>query len=113
MLEKVKEKKAKLTSLLVLLMLGATGFAQEEQQQDHGHIKSNKEQVDSILQSNIVDAEHAAKFGKLVIQDAGGRMKPANTFASELLRKISKKDSYEGLNADQILVSMTENTSIW
>ncbi|CAM4337705.1 cytochrome c biogenesis protein CcsA [Gillisia limnaea] len=113
MLDSVKAKKAKLSILLVLFMLGGAGFAQEEQEQDHGHIKSNKEQVDSILQSNIVDPEHAAKFGKLVIQDAGGRMKPANTFASELLRKISKKDSYEGLNADQILVSMTENPAVW
>ena len=40
-------------------------------------------------------------------------MKPANTFSSELLRKLSKKDSYEGLNADQILISMTENPAVW
>ncbi|HSM64560.1 MAG TPA: cytochrome c biogenesis protein, partial [Gillisia sp.] len=113
MLEKVKAKKAKLSIILILFMLGGTGFAQEEEEQDHGHIKSNKEQVDSILQSNIVDPSHAAKFGKLVIQDAGGRMKPANTFSSELLRKLSKKDSYEGLNADQILISMTENPAVW
>ncbi|MFO8148347.1 MAG: cytochrome c biogenesis protein CcsA [Bacteroidota bacterium] len=113
MLDRVKAKKAKLSILLVLFMLGGTGFAQEDQEEDHGHVKSNKEQVDSILQSNMVDAEHAAKFGKLVIQDAGGRMKPANTFSSELLRKLSKKDSYEGFNADQILVSMTENPAVW
>jgi cytochrome c-type biogenesis protein CcsB len=66
-----------------------------------------------MIQSSAVKAEHAAKFGKLVIQDAGGRMKPANTFSSELLRKLSKKDSYEGLNADQILISMTENPALW
>lgn len=113
MLDKVKAKKAKLSILLALFMLGGTGFAQEDQEQDHGHIKSKKEQVDSILQSTMVNPEHAAKFGKLVIQDAGGRMKPANTFSSELLRKLSKKDSYEGFNADQILVSMTENPAVW
>jgi hypothetical protein len=27
-----------------------------------------------------VKQEHAAKFGRLIIQDAGGRMKPINTF---------------------------------
>ncbi len=113
MLDKVKAKKAKLSILLVLFMLGGTGFAQEDQEQDHGHVKSNKEQVDSILQTTMVNPEHAAKFGKLVIQDAGGRMKPANTFSSELLRKLSKKDSYEGFNADQVLVSMTENPAVW
>ena len=33
----------------------------------------------------------AEKFGKIVIQDLGGRMMPVNTYASELLRKLSKK----------------------
>ena len=38
----------------------------------------------------MVDAKHAESFNKLVIQDAGGRMKPAHTFASELVRKVSQ-----------------------
>ena len=114
MLDKVKEKKAALTLVAVLLLSVSTGFAQTEtQESDHAHVTSNKTRVDSMIQSTAVTAEHAAKFGRLVIQDAGGRMKPANTFASELLRKLSKKDSYEGLNADQILISMTENPALW
>ena len=113
MLDKVKEKKAALTLIAALFLSFNSGFAQNSQEDDHAHVSSNKERVDSIIQSTAVDAEHAAKFGKLVIQDAGGRMKPANTFASELLRKLSKKDSYEGLNADQILISMTENPALW
>ena len=38
-----------------------------------------------------VSQEQADNFGKIVIQDACGRMKPINTFSSELLRKVSKK----------------------
>ena len=53
------------------------------------------------------------KFGSLVIQDLGGRMKPANTFSSELLRKVSKKDHYGGLNADQVLMSIVESPALW
>jgi hypothetical protein len=34
-----------------------------------------------------VTEAHASKFGRLVIQDAGGRMKPINTFSSELLKR--------------------------
>ncbi len=115
MLEKVKAKKTKLTqvtAVMLLLFLSATGFAQDTDP-EHGHIKTNKAQVDSILSTMVVIPEHAEKFGKLVIQDAGGRMKPANTFSSELLRKLSKKDNYEGLNADQVLLSMTENPALW
>lgn len=110
MLDKVKSKKAKLVTSIAFLMLTGTGFAQDD---EHGHVSTTKQQVDSILQKTVVPEDHAAEFGKLVIQDAGGRMKPANTFASELLRKLSKKDSYEGMNADQILISMTENPAVW
>ena len=40
-------------------------------------------------------------------------MKPANTFSSELLRKVSKNDKYEGLNSDQVLLSIMNNPAIW
>ena len=115
MLDKVKAKKAALTLVAALFLSISSGFAQTNDQEvdTHAHVTSNKARVDSMIQASAVKAEHAAKFGKLVIQDAGGRMKPANTFSSELLRKLSKKDSYEGLNADQILISMTENPALW
>jgi cytochrome c-type biogenesis protein CcsB len=114
MLDKVKEKKAALTLVAALFLSISSGFAQNDtSEEEHAHVTSNKDRVDSIVQISTVKAEHAAKFGKLVIQDAGGRMKPANTFASELLRKLSKKDTYNGLNADQILLSMTENPALW
>jgi len=113
MLDKVKEKKAALTLVAALFLSFSSGFAQDNQADDHAHVTSNKARVDSMLQSTAVSAEHAARFGKLVIQDGGGRMKPANTFSSELLRKLSKKDSYQGLNSDQILISMTENPALW
>lgn len=114
MLDKVKDKKAALTIITAIFLSISSGFAQDNSQEtDHAHVTSNKARVDSMIQSTAVKAQHAAKFGRLVIQDAGGRMKPANTFSSELLRKLSKKDSYEGLNSDQILISMTENPALW
>jgi len=106
MLNKIKKKKAKLSILVLLISLGT--FAQETHQ--HTILDS---QVDSILIANKVSSEHAENFGKLVIQDAGGRMKPVNTFASELLRKVSKKDSYIELDANQVAVSMVTNSRIW
>jgi cytochrome c-type biogenesis protein CcsB len=116
-LDKVKTKKAelnKVTAILLFLFLSSYGFAQDTvQEPEHGHVKTSKAQVDSIVKATVVNPEHAEKFGRLVIQDAGGRMKPANTFSSELLRKLSKKDTYEGLNADQVLLSMTENPALW
>ena len=60
----------------------------------------------------VVDKTHAAKFGALLIQDEG-RIKPINTFSSELLRKLSKHDTYQGLNADQVLLSMLLSPQLW
>ena len=34
------------------------------------------------------DKEHANKFGELIVQDSGGRMKPMDTLATEILAKI-------------------------
>ncbi|WP_037321386.1 cytochrome c biogenesis protein CcsA [Salegentibacter sp. Hel_I_6] len=112
MLEKVKDKKKKLSTVLIFFMAAGSMFAQTSED-DHKHAESAKMEVDSIIKTNAISEEHAAKFGQLVIQDAGGRMKPANTYSSELLRKLSKSDSYEGLSSDQILVSLTQNPMIW
>jgi hypothetical protein len=40
-------------------------------------------------------------------------MKPLNTFASELLRKVSKSDTYKSLDANQVLISITKNPIAW
>ncbi|WP_010136701.1 cytochrome c biogenesis protein CcsA [Ochrovirga pacifica] len=71
------------------------------------------ETVKNAIIKNAVKPEHALKFSKLVIQDAGGRMKPVHTFASELLRKVSKKDTYHGLDANQVFLSIIENPRAW
>tara|TARA_B100000575_G_scaffold273970_1_gene257346 strand:- start:8369 stop:11410 length:3042 start_codon:yes stop_codon:yes gene_type:complete len=69
--------------------------------------------IDSIITANTYSKDHAGKFGKIVIQDSGGRMKPANTFSSELLRKVSRSDTYNGLNSDQVLLSIMDNPGVW
>ena len=68
---------------------------------------------DSIVNNYIVSPDHANKFGELVIQDSGGRMKPINTFSSELLRKVSKSDTYKNLSSDQVLLSILRNPLAW
>lgn len=61
----------------------------------------------------IVPAGHAERFGKLLIQDAQGRIEPVNTLSSEIIRKIYKKSIYQGLNSDQVLVGMISNPEYW
>lgn len=102
-LEKVKTKKK--AFLGVLLLLCAPAFSQN-------NTPPSKEEALKFLKEHLVTEEHATEFGKLVIQDAG-RMKPLNTFSSELLRKVSKSDTYEGINSDQALISMTQFPEYW
>jgi cytochrome c-type biogenesis protein CcsB len=110
MLEKIKKKKKKQAISIFILLFSVCGFAQETG--SHDHTQNNKKLIDSLIMESAVSKEHAAKFSKLIIQD-NGRMKPINTFASELLRKVSKKNSYEGLDANQVFMSMTEFPRLW
>ena len=129
-LEVVKNKKA---TLLILLMLAFSfnSFAQEHNHSEHdGHAHTeaeapqeghaahskkavNQKELDSLLNKFKVSEKHAAQFGRLIIQDAGGRMKPINTFSSELLRKVSHSDTYKDMNSDQAFLSMTQYASVW
>ena len=106
-LEKLKLKKESM--IIMMLLFSSVFYAQE----DHKHNQNNLNQIDSLIINRAVSLEHAAEFGSLVIQDSGGRMKPLNTFASELLRKVSKSDTYKDLNADQVLISIIKNPIAW
>jgi cytochrome c-type biogenesis protein CcsB len=60
-----------------------------------------------------VSAEHAGKFGRILVQDHKGRLKPMNTFASELLRKIARREELSGLTAEQVILGMANNPEHW
>lgn len=126
-LDKVRIKKTTLT--ILLFFFGLVGFAQEEHSNHDGHnhgtephqheTSVQKPKMPTVEQSLkeirkfMVSAEHAEKFGRLVIQDYSGRMKPVNTFSSELLRKVSKNDKFEEFTSDQILISMNQFPEFW
>lgn len=109
MLKTVKKRKKKGLTIAVLLF-SLVGYSQESDADSH--TERADVEIDSIILANAVSKEHAAKFAKLIIQD-NGRMKPINTFASELVRKVSRSNQYEGLDANQIFISMTEFPRLW
>lgn len=108
-LQKIHKKRATLTIVFAFLGLGF-GYSQH---QNHTQNKITNQQIDSILQANIVDKKHAEEFSKLVIQDMGGRMKPAHTFASELIRKVAHTDEFKGMTPSQVFLSIIENPRLW
>ena len=66
-----------------------------------------------VLQQLAIDPEHAARFGALPVQSERGRMIPMNTFSSEVLRKLHKKDHFGKLNSDQFLLSLLAMPDMW
>tara|TARA_B100001750_G_scaffold248586_1_gene281871 strand:- start:89088 stop:92270 length:3183 start_codon:yes stop_codon:yes gene_type:complete len=114
-LEKLKSKKAKMATIMFLA--ATLGLSAQEHTADDGHDHSGtlptQVQIDSIIKTTLVSKEHAEKFGKLVVQDEAGRMKPIHTFSSELLRKLSLKEKFGDMNADQVFLSMMLNPPAW
>ncbi len=108
---KLKNIELKKTALTILLFFGITSTAQNSASQMMN--MPSKEEAQKIIKLYKASPEHAKKFSQIIIQDAGGRMKPVNTFSSELLRKVSKKDSFEEMNSDQAFISMNQFPELW
>ncbi len=98
-----KIKKIRASNATFTLVLGFLLFSSIAHSQNHI----------SHLTHASVNAEHAEKFSKLVVQDYKGRMKPVHTLSRELMRKIYRKESYNNLSADQVLLSMFINPQDW
>ena len=112
-LKKVKRKKNK---ILIIILCGFFNFIPAQDihtREGHDIISPSKSTLDSILEKNIAAKSLTTIFGSLVIQDSDGRMKPVNTYGSELLRKLSKKDHYENFDANQVYLSMLESPQLW
>ena len=93
-----KERKKLLASLLIILF-SVVG------------VQNVIAQDDVILP--IVDKEHAAAFGKLQLQNQEGRVIPINTMATQVLVKMHKNSSYNGLTPDQVFIEMITNHAEW
>ncbi|HCR90814.1 MAG TPA: cytochrome C biogenesis protein [Prolixibacteraceae bacterium] len=60
-----------------------------------------------------IDDNHLYSFGELLVQDKQGRIEPVNTLASEVLRKLSKKNSYSDMPAAQVFLLMNVYPEHW
>lgn len=61
----------------------------------------------------VIPVEHAEKFGNILVQDMMGRTKPINTLSSELIRKLTGRDVFDGQNSDQVFVGMFAYPQQW
>lgn len=57
--------------------------------------------------------ELATEFGKLIVQDPSGRMKPLDTQNREVLNKLTRMSSWNGMSANQVILGMFSRPDIW
>ncbi len=61
----------------------------------------------------VISKEHSEELATLLVQDFRGRIIPFHTMCNELLVKISGKNSYNGNNAVQTVMSMHMYPEYW
>ncbi len=94
-LKELRVKKSLLAGIILLFSVSGT------QAQNH--------QPDTLAKYSVIPQAHAEKFGRLLVQDPKGRIKPVFSFASEVTRKVTRKNSFNGLSPDQLLLGMLYN----
>jgi cytochrome c-type biogenesis protein CcsB len=138
----IHKKKAGMMTLLALFAFTLPVFAQQhDHDHDHDdhdhseHMHDHGVDLDSLdeafnpfaprelteeelkriekINTTPIGADHAKKLESLVIQDYEGRMKPFQTVALEVIRKIHRKDTYNGLTATQVFMDMHLNPEYW
>lgn len=75
--------------------------------------KDPKELALEFVEQYAVNKEVADSFSHLMVQTVEGRIEPIDTYARELLRKMSRKTAYKSLNANQVLLGIISQPDVW
>lgn len=102
----IRNKRSKVATLMLLLLF--MGSHSLYAQNLPGHTHSAQAPV-----KKSYDKQHAELFGRLLVQDPGGRIKPMLTMSNEVLRKLCRKESWDGFNSNQVFMGMLFNSNYW
>lgn len=115
--QRLKGMHRKSLILIPLILIISFGNAQIPVQQKIDTTNAQKEANLFLKQGELggkaIATKHADNFGRLLVQDFQGRVKPMDTHTLELLRKIYKKDKYKGLSPVQWFLSMQLDPAYW
>ena len=64
-------------------------------------------------QNQQLRKQHVSDFAELIIQNNQGRLEPVSTIASEIMRKVVKKTSWEGMTPVEVFLDMQANPEKW
>jgi cytochrome c-type biogenesis protein CcsB len=60
-----------------------------------------------------LNKNHVSEFEELMLLSRKGRVEPTATLASEIMRKVAKKNKWEGMSATEVFLHMQANPVIW
>ena len=60
-----------------------------------------------------LEAEVAKSFSEIWVQSVDGRIKPMSSHTSEIVRKVSRKQTVYGKSSDEVVLSMMAYPEIW
>jgi len=115
----------------VMLFVSAFSFAQETEHDHEGHNHDGHDHTHHVVAEKpnsaemerqereaakvvrFISVEHSEELSSLLVQDYQGRNIPFHTMCNNLLVKIYGKNSYEGYNAVQVIMSMHMYPLYW
>ncbi|MGP1449667.1 MAG: cytochrome c biogenesis protein CcsA [Wolinella sp.] len=92
-------------SILIASLLGIALGTQE--------LRADNDTLSMLNNLKTHSKAHTDEFGRLLVQDFGGRIKPVDTLASDYIHKITKKDGFLGLSNTQIFLGMVLYPNQW
>ncbi len=98
---------------LVFGSLASSSYSQDSLPSADPHSADYDSSAVSRYAPPVVSRALAVEFDTVLVQDNGGRIEPMSTLASEILRKVVRKETYEGQTPGQIVLGMLAFPRYW
>ncbi len=99
-----------LFAIAMMALVSQPSYAQDNQTDENRTDENRTEYFKTFKQNST---EVSKMFGQLVVQSSMGRMKPLDTLNQEIVQKLTRKSSFLGFSADQIVLGMLTRPEMW
>jgi len=79
-----------------------------------GYEKDQQMDLATVIETvKKIDYDYAENFGSIMVQDAGGRVKPMDTIDIDIVNKLSGQTTVMGLSHNQVILGMASKPMLW
>jgi cytochrome c-type biogenesis protein CcsB len=100
--QKLRRDLGKLSIVFLVFTFGFSGDA-----------KAERLEIENINTIFKFDKNHSNNFGKLLVSDSRGRIKPLDSLNLEIVNKIHRSENISDLNHNQIVLGMILKPQLW